>query len=232
MMIDWWDVPCLMSERIVNTMVLVVRRYRKHFATQDAVWHATEPFNRVYLSGKAAQITAMFIRPDVRGCSSKRDFRFTLLALWLACLIAQRSLDVMQVAMWWTDSSLYSHLNCFQGTGPCPHSWLGFFKANQYYLLLKVAKRVMVTFHLIILSHDQDTVHAEKGCAEMCDFHVAALMFLTGHQIKARTYVLAEIARFPTPCIIRTWKALSLRSCASEALMMHLRGKCAILAWA
>ena len=30
------------------------------------------------------------------------------------------------------------------------------------------------------LSHDQDTIHAENGCAEMCDFCLAALMFLTG----------------------------------------------------
>ncbi len=60
------------------------------------------------------------------------------------------------------------------------------------------------------LSHDQDTIHAEKGCAEMRDFCMAALMFFTGHGIKARTHAPAEIVHFPTQCIIRTWKALSL----------------------
>ena len=35
-----------------------------------------------------------------------------------------------------------------------------------------------------ILSHDQDTIHVEKECAEMCNFCMAALMFLTGHGIK------------------------------------------------
>ncbi len=32
------------------------------------------------------------------------------------------------------------------------------------------------------LSHDQDTIIAEKGCAEMHDFHMAALMFLTNQE--------------------------------------------------
>ena len=44
------------------------------------------------------------------------------------------------------------------------------------------------------LSHGQDTIHAEKGCAEMCDFHMAALMFLTSRGRKARTHAQAEIA--------------------------------------
>ena len=35
------------------------------------------------------------------------------------------------------------------------------------------------------LSHDQDTIHAKKGCEEMCNFYMAALMFLTGHGIEA-----------------------------------------------
>ena len=66
-----------------------------------------------------------------------------------------------------------------------------------------------------ILSYDQDTLHVEQGCAEMYDFCMAALMFLTGHW---------------TRCIITTWKALSLQPRASEALVMHLAGKCVISA--
>ncbi len=65
----------------------------------------------------------------------------------------------------------------------------------------------------------------------MCDFCMAALMFLTGQGIKARTHACGEITHFPTGCIIRTWKALGLWPCASQALMMHLIGKCAISAW-
>ena len=42
---------------------------------------------------------------------------------------------------------------------------------------------------------------------ELCNFHMAALMFLTGHGTKARTHACAEIAQFPTMCIIRTWEA-------------------------
>ena len=38
------------------------------------------------------------------------------------------------------------------------------------------------------LSYDHDTMYAEKGCAEMHDFCMAALMFLTGHGIKAKTH--------------------------------------------
>ena len=74
---------------------------------------------------------------------------------------------------------------------------------------------------------DQDTILAEKGCLEMLDFRMAALMFLTGHGIKARTHTHAEIAHFPTRCIIRTRKAPNLRRLASPTLMMHLIGKCA-----
>ena len=57
----------------------------------------------------------------------------------------------------------------------------------------------------------------------------AALMFPTGHGIKARSYAHVEITH---RCIIRTWEARGLWSHASEALMMHLIGKCAISAWA
>ena len=64
----------------------------------------------------------------------------------------------------------------------------------------------------IILSHDQDTIHAETVCAEMCDFCMAALMFLTGHGIKARTHACAEIAHLPTGCIIGTWRANQIKS--------------------
>ena len=46
------------------------------------------------------------------------------------------------------------------------------------------------------LSRDQDTIHAEKGCAELRDFCMAAIMFLTGHWIEARTHVHADIANF------------------------------------
>ena len=41
-----------------------------------------------------------------------------------------------------------------------------------------------------------------------------------------------KITHFPTQCIIRTWKALSLQPHASEALMTHLVGKCVISTWA
>ena len=78
------------------------------------------------------------------------------------------------------------------------------------------------------LSHQQDTIHAEKWCTEMCNFRMAALMFLTGHGIK--TYAHSEIAHFPTQFIIRTWKALALWPRASQT-MMHLIGKCAISTW-
>ena len=63
---------------------------------------------------------------------------------------------------------------------------------------------------------------------EISDFRMAALMFLTGYGIKASTH--AEIAHFSTLCIIRTWKALGLWPHGSQALMMHLIGKCAISA--
>ncbi len=53
----------------------------------------------------------------------------------------------------------------------------------------------------------------------------------TGHGIKGRTHASAEIIHFPTHCIIRTWKAPSLWPHASQALMMHLFGKCVISAW-
>ncbi len=81
---------------------------------------------------------------------------------------------------------------------------------------------------ITFLFHDQNTILAEKGCVEKCDFHMAALMFLTGHGIKARMHAHAEIAHFPTRCIIRAWEALGLQRCASQVLMMHLIWKCAI----
>ena len=58
-----------------------------------------------------------------------------------------------------------------------------------------------------VLYHDQDTIHVEKGWAEMCDFHMAALVFHTGHGIKARIHAHANIAHFPLSCIIRAWEA-------------------------
>ena len=74
------------------------------------------------------------------------------------------------------------------------------------------------------------TIHAEKGCAEICNFRMAASMFLRGHGIKARTHAHGEIAHFPTWCTIGTWKALSLQPHASQGLMMRLIGKCAFSA--
>ena len=68
----------------------------------------------------------------------------------------------------------------------------------------------------VLLSHDQDTIHAEMVCAEMHNF----CMFLTGHRIKARTHASVEIAHFPNRGIIITWKALSLLPHASQALMI------------
>ena len=85
--------------------------------------------------------------------------------------------------------------------------------------------------HSYILSSDQDRINVEHGCAEMRDFHMVALMFPTGHGIKARAHAHAEITHFSTRCIIRTWKALGLHPHASEALMMHLVGKCVISTW-
>ena len=65
----------------------------------------------------------------------------------------------------------------------------------------------------------------------MHDVRMVALKFLTGHGINARTHADVEMAHFPTWGIIKTWKALSMRPCASQALMMHLIGKCVISAW-
>ena len=81
------------------------------------------------------------------------------------------------------------------------------------------------------LSYGQDTIHAEKGCVEMLDFCMAALMFHTGHGTKARTHAHMEITHFQTQCNISTWKALGLQPHASQALMMQLIGKCMISAW-
>ena len=43
------------------------------------------------------------------------------------------------------------------------------------------------------LSHDQDTIHAAKRCAEMFDFCITALMFFTSHGIQARTQAHTKI---------------------------------------
>ena len=53
---------------------------------------------------------------------------------------------------------------------------------------------------------------------------------LTGNEMKARTHANVESAHFPMRCITRTWKALRLQHRASQALVMHLVGKCAISA--
>ena len=47
-----------------------------------------------------------------------------------------------------------------------------------------------------------------------------------------RSHARAEIAHFLTRCIIRAWKAFSLRPRASQVLMIHWVGKHAISAWA
>ncbi len=86
----------------------------------------------------------------------------------------------------------------------------------------------LITLRLSVSSHDQDTIHAEKVCAEMHNFCMVTLMFLTGHGIEARTHTHGEITHFQTQCIIRSWKALGLRPHASQPLMMHLDGECAI----
>ena len=83
---------------------------------------------------------------------------------------------------------------------------------------------------ILFLSHDHDTIHVEKGCVEMCDFHIAALVFLAGHGMKARTHAHAEITYFPTWCTIRARKALGLWLHASQAPIAHLIGKCVISA--
>ena len=83
-----------------------------------------------------------------------------------------------------------------------------------------------------LLSHNQDTVHIEMRFAEMLDFRMAALMFLTGNGMKGRTHAHAEIAHLPTWCIIRTWEACGLWARATQALVMHLVEKCALSAWA
>ena len=51
-----------------------------------------------------------------------------------------------------------------------------------------------------LLSHDQDTLHAEKWCAEMRNFRMAALMCLMYpcHAIKAGAHVSVEITHFHT----------------------------------
>ena len=43
-----------------------------------------------------------------------------------------------------------------------------------------------------LLSHNQDTVHAENRCVEMCNFCMVDLLFLTGHGIKAGTHANAK----------------------------------------
>ena len=97
---------------------------------------------------------------------------------------------------------------------------------------LSCLSNVIVVDKQLSLSHGLDTIHVEKGCAEMHNFCMAAVMFLTGHGIKARTHAHVTIAHFPAQCIIGTWDALGLKPCASQALMMPLIGKCAISAWA
>ena len=89
--------------------------------------------------------------------------------------------------------------------------------------MMKIFDHILTDqYPTIMLSYVQDTIHAEKGCAEMHDFCMAALMFCTGHGIKAGIHACTEITLFPKKCIIRTWKALSLWPCASQAQMMHL----------
>ena len=45
-------------------------------------------------------------------------------------------------------------------------------------LLQRNARHPLEYANNLLLSHDQDTIHAETGCVEMHDFHMAALKFL------------------------------------------------------
>ena len=54
----------------------------------------------------------------------------------------------------------------------------------------------------------------------MRDFCMAALMFLTGHRMEARTHGHVEIAHFPTRRIIRAWEARGCRLSAFHILMI------------
>ncbi len=58
-----------------------------------------------------------------------------------------------------------------------------------------------------LLSHEEDTILAEKRCAKMNDFCMAALVFLIGDVKKARTNAHAEITHFPMRCVIKAWEA-------------------------
>ncbi len=73
------------------------------------------------------------------------------------------------------------------------------------------------------LSHDQDTNHGEKRNTEICNFCKTALMFLTGHGIKARNHPM--------------WKLHISQCCASSGpgkhsvcgLMLHKPWWCTLL---
>ena len=88
--------------------------------------------------------------------------------------------------------------------------FIGLYSRTTYLKSMEVTGNLSNNSVSYVLSHNQDTIHEEKGCVEMHDFHMAASIFLTDHGIKARTYVCVEITHFPTHCIIGTWKALSL----------------------
>ena len=67
----------------------------------------------------------------------------------------------------------------------------------------------------------------------MHDFSMAALMFNTGHGIKAWAYAHVEITHFPNE--LQDQDLGSTAGCgphAFQALMMHLVGKCVISTWA
>ena len=93
---------------------------------------------------------------------------------------------------------------------------------------------IFLGYVFTFLSHDQNTIHAERGCVEMCNFCLAGLIFLMigilGHEVKARTHTYAEIMHFPMRCIISAWEAWGRRLSVFEVMMMHQAGKCVILA--
>ena len=74
------------------------------------------------------------------------------------------------------------------------------------------------------------------GCLIKARTHVSAeITYLLMHGgfdvygIKVRTHTHVKITIFPTRCIIRSWRAISLQSRAFQVLMMQLAGKSVFL---
>ena len=86
--------------------------------------------------------------------------------------------------------------------------------------LVELCKMFLIegeSFDFMLLYHDQDTLYAGKGCVEMHDFHTAAMMYLTGHGIEARTHAHTEIAHFLMQCMTSAWKAPGLQLRAPQS---------------